>query len=99
VGFFYFLGVLPKNVFFRLFSAKIGPYTSSIYSESAQKTLPENIQFFDFWIIRRKFGGKTGSSGNRFIQKKNATTFYFHIFFRNYMKFATIDIKAFFEKM
>jgi hypothetical protein len=70
VGFFHFVGVLPKNVYFRLFSAKIGLYaTSSIYSESAQKTLPENINFYDFWIIRRKFWGKVGSIGYRFIQK------------------------------
>jgi hypothetical protein len=47
VWFFHFLGILPINGFFGLFSAKKGSYaTSSIYSESAQKTLPENIQFF-----------------------------------------------------
>jgi hypothetical protein len=45
-GVFLFSGILPKNRFFRLFSAKIGPYaTSSIYSESSQKT---HIHFFDF---------------------------------------------------
>jgi hypothetical protein len=70
--------MLPKNGFLRRFSAKIGPHaTASIYPESAQKTLPENIHFFDLWIIRRNFGGKVGSSGNRFIQKKKCDNFFF----------------------
>jgi hypothetical protein len=69
-----FLGILPKNGFFRLFSAKIGPYaTSSIYSESAQKTLPKNIHFSDFRIIRRNFGGKVGCLRHSIYSEKKGT--------------------------
>jgi hypothetical protein len=100
VGFFHFLGILPKNRFFEIFSAKIGSYaTSSIYSESAQKTLPENIHFFELWKIRRNLGRKVGSRGIQFIQKKKCRNFFFHIIFRNYLKFATKARKAFFQKM
>jgi hypothetical protein len=46
LGFFHFLGILAKKGLFEIFSAKIGPFeTSSIYSESAHKTLPENVDF------------------------------------------------------
>jgi hypothetical protein len=91
---------LPKNRFFGLFSAKKGLYaTSSIYSESAQKTLPENIHFFELWKIRGNFGGKVGFSGIQFIQKKKCGNFFFNIFFGNYLKFATKARKAFFQKM
>jgi hypothetical protein len=85
VGFFHFLGIrqkmgfqkahfLEKAAFLSLFA------TSSIYSESAQKTLPENIQFVDFRKICGNFGRRVGWSGIRFIQKKNATTFFSYIF-------------------
>jgi hypothetical protein len=48
-----FGNILPKNGFFRLFKAKIGPFaTSSIYSESAQNTLPEDIHFLTWGKIR-----------------------------------------------
>jgi hypothetical protein len=63
IGFFHFLRILPKKGFFRLFSAKIGPFaTFSIYSESTQKTLPENIHFIELWIIRENLGGKLGGA-------------------------------------
>jgi hypothetical protein len=76
------LWILPKNGFFRLFSAKIGPYaTSSIYSESAQKTLPENIHFFDFWIIRRNVGGKVGWSRHSIYSEKKMRQLFFFIYF------------------
>jgi hypothetical protein len=40
-GFFQFLGILPKNEFFKLCSAKIGPFaTNRIYSDS-DTILPE----------------------------------------------------------
>jgi hypothetical protein len=53
--FFLLGGIFPlfgnftkKTVFWGFFSAKIGHFeTSSIYYESAQKTLPENVHFFD----------------------------------------------------
>jgi hypothetical protein len=82
VGFFHFLGILLKNRYFGLFSAKIGLYaTSSIYFESAQKTLPENIYFFELWNIRGNCGGKVGFSGIQFIQtKKMRQLFFSHIF-------------------
>jgi hypothetical protein len=47
-GVFHFLGISPKNGFFGLFSAKIGPLaTSSIYSESAQKSVAEKIHLYN----------------------------------------------------
>jgi hypothetical protein len=42
-GFFPLFGNFTKKRFFKLYSANVSPFaTSSIYSESAQKTLLEN---------------------------------------------------------
>jgi hypothetical protein len=79
VRFYNFLRILPKKGFFGIFSAKIGPFgTSSIYSESAQKTLPENFHFFDLWKIHGNLGDKVGWSGNH--QKTFISNFF--IFFK-----------------
>jgi hypothetical protein len=87
VGFFHFWGILSKNRFFGLFSAKIGLHaTSSIYSESAQKTLQENIHFFEIWKIRGNFAGKVGFSGIRFIQKEKCGNFFFSHIFQKLLK-------------
>jgi hypothetical protein len=65
--------------FLDFFSAKIGPFeTSSIYSESAQKTLLENIHFFDLSKIRRNFGGKVGWNRHLiYSEKKKCDNFFF----------------------
>jgi hypothetical protein len=81
VGFFHFLGILPKNRLFRLFSVKIGLYaTSCIYSESAQKTLPENIHFLNCGESVEILGEKLGLAAFSFLRKKNAATFFFTYF-------------------
>jgi hypothetical protein len=68
VEFLHFLGILTKIGFFRFFSAKIIPYAkSSLYCESAQKTIPENIHFVDLWVFRGNLGRKVGWIGVRFI--------------------------------
>jgi hypothetical protein len=36
---------------------------------------------FDFEYLVEMFGEKLGGAGIRFIQNKNATTFFFHIIF------------------
>jgi hypothetical protein len=65
LGFFHFLGILPKKSFLGFFSAKIGPFeTSSIYSESAHKTLPENAHFLTCGKWKIRLGEKVRWSGN-----------------------------------
>jgi hypothetical protein len=83
-----FGGNFVKKGFFRLFLAKIGGLftTSSIYSESEQKILPENVHFLSTGFFRKILGEKLKWSGIQFIQKKNTTTI-----FRNYLH--TIDVK------
>jgi hypothetical protein len=65
-GFFQLFGNFTKKGFF----AKM----SSIYSESAQKTLPEKVHYFDLWRIRGNLGEKVEWSG---IHKKTFISNFF----------------------
>jgi hypothetical protein len=80
-GFSLFWEFYQKTGFLDFFlSAKIGPYaTFSIYSESAQKTLPENIHFLTFGKFVEISGEKFG--GIRFIQKKKMRQLFFSYIF------------------
>jgi hypothetical protein len=60
------------------FQAKTVPFaTSRIYSESAQKTLPEN---FVFLTCRKSIEILGEKAAFGLFRKKNATTFFFHFF-------------------
>jgi hypothetical protein len=75
-----FLGIIPKNVFFRLFSAKLGPFAlrhPAYILNQRRKTLPENVHLFYFCIIREILGEKLGWLIRFDLFKKNQTTFFF----------------------
>jgi hypothetical protein len=46
-----------------------------LFSESAQKTLPENVHFFDLWKIRGNLGEKVRWSG---IHHKTFISIFFY---------------------
>jgi hypothetical protein len=75
-------GNFAKKGLFGLFSAKIGPFaTSSIYSESAQRILSENVQFFDLWKFVEILGKSWDSifffiQEDFFSEERNATWSY-----------------------
>jgi hypothetical protein len=101
VGFFHFLRILPKNGLLSLFSDQKSLFaTSSINSESEQETLPENVQFCCFLDNFGESWWKSWAKRHSiYSEKQNATNFFIHIIFRNDIKFASIDIKAYFKNV
>jgi hypothetical protein len=80
--------ILPKKGFIEFFSPKIGPFsTSSIYSESAHKTLPEYVHFQYFrGLVKNPWKSWCKSWVERhsvYTEKKcdNFSKYFFAVFF------------------
>jgi hypothetical protein len=71
-----------KKEYFNLYEAKIGSFaTSSVYSESAQKTLPENAHLFLLVKNPWKSWGKSlvePAFGLSVYSEKKCGNFFFH---------------------